>query len=129
MFLPSQQRLLFLTMPVDFALPLQPEELLENVGTEKYAVESSFDLDMGPDALIEALDGTRRMDCMWLFVPFFSSSCASHPPSECVCAALCPELDSQLKMNPTTLYEHDVFDKLFKLATYVASLLSELLRL
>jgi hypothetical protein len=31
-----------------------------------------------------------------------------------------PELDSQLKMNPTTLYEHDVFDKLFKLAMYVA---------
>jgi hypothetical protein len=45
-------------MPVEFALPLQPEELVENVGTEKYAVESNFDLDMGPDALIEVLEGT-----------------------------------------------------------------------
>ena len=59
MFLPSQQRLLFLTMPVEFALPLQPEELLENVGTEKYAVESNFDLDMGPDALEAAIDGLK----------------------------------------------------------------------
>ncbi len=46
-------------MPVEFALPSQPEELMDNVGsTEKYAVESSLDLDMGPDALLEVLEGT-----------------------------------------------------------------------
>ena len=46
-------------MPTEFTIPLSLEELDQNSGTDKYAIESAFDINMGGDAMCEALEGTH----------------------------------------------------------------------